>query len=177
MEIRRIRKRKCCNCKELYHPDYRNEKRQRYCGKPECQKASKIDSQRRWRGKSENRNYFKGPEHVKRVQDWRRKNPGYSRRKTPPPGKALQDDCGRNTKRNRGDDPRLINFALQDVLSEKDMLLLGLISILTDSALQEDIVMTAGKMKQLGREIFNAPNHFSGGLHDPKKGVEPGASP
>ena len=43
-----IKRKKCCNCDELFIPDPRNTTRQRYCSKPECRKASKAASQRRW---------------------------------------------------------------------------------------------------------------------------------
>ncbi len=62
------KRKKCCNCKELFIPDPRNAKRQKYCHKPECRKASKAASQKRWLQKPENRDYFSGPENVKRVQ-------------------------------------------------------------------------------------------------------------
>jgi len=59
--------------------DARNFRRQGYCDKPGCRKASKADSQRRWLQKEENRGYFSGPEHVQRVQRWRAAHPGYWR--------------------------------------------------------------------------------------------------
>ena len=48
---------------------------------PECRKASKTASQKRWLQKPENQDYFCGPENVKRVQLWREDNPGYWRGK------------------------------------------------------------------------------------------------
>jgi hypothetical protein len=71
-----IKRRKCCNCNELFIPDPRNAKRQRY-----CRKASKAASQRRWLQKPENQDYFSGPQNVKRVQLWREANPRYWRGK------------------------------------------------------------------------------------------------
>jgi hypothetical protein len=67
-----IRKRKCRHCGKYFIPDCRNVKRQKYCGRPECLKASKRESQRRWLGKPENRDYFRSPENVKRVREWRK---------------------------------------------------------------------------------------------------------
>jgi hypothetical protein len=67
----RIKRRKCKNCKELFFPDYRNATRQHYCNKAECKKASKTESQRMWRNKPENADYFRGPENVQRMQQWR----------------------------------------------------------------------------------------------------------
>jgi len=60
----KIKQKKCCNCNKLFKQDPRNAKRQRYCGKPECRKASKSASQRRWLQKPENRNYFRVPDNV-----------------------------------------------------------------------------------------------------------------
>jgi hypothetical protein len=36
------RKRKCPHCKVFFVPDYRNVRHQRYCAKPPCRKASKL---------------------------------------------------------------------------------------------------------------------------------------
>ena len=55
-------KRNCQHCKRVFHPDHRNVTRQRYCSKPECRHASKVDSQQRWRQKPENLDYFRGPD-------------------------------------------------------------------------------------------------------------------
>ena len=56
------RQRKSLNCGQLYRPDPRNLRHQRYCTAPTCRKASKAASQARWRSKPQNRNYFHGPE-------------------------------------------------------------------------------------------------------------------
>ncbi len=58
---KRIRRRKCRNCGELYYPDHRNRKKQRYCSKADCRAASKKASNLKWRQKEENRDYFSGP--------------------------------------------------------------------------------------------------------------------
>jgi hypothetical protein len=64
----------------LFTHDARNATCQRYCSKPACRKQSKADSQRRWLQKPENRDYFRGAEHVERVKRWRAAHPGYWRR-------------------------------------------------------------------------------------------------
>ncbi len=84
---KRTRKRKCPCCGVFFTPDHRNRRRQRYCSKPECRKAAKAASQKRWLNKPENRDYFRGPHNVHRVQEWRKAHPGYYRKKT----EALQD--------------------------------------------------------------------------------------
>ena len=87
--MKRIRKRQCQCCKDFFFPDYRNLNRQHFCGKPECRQASKSASQKRWLKK--NPDYFKGSEHVERVREWRRVNPGRAHHK--PSAGMLQDRC------------------------------------------------------------------------------------
>lgn len=70
--------RRCVHCGERFEADRYNAHRQRYCEKPECRKASKAASQRRWLAK--NPGYFHGPENCARVRAWRQANPGYWRR-------------------------------------------------------------------------------------------------
>jgi hypothetical protein len=74
-------RRNCLCCKEFYRPDHRNLRYQRYCSKPACRKESKAQSQRRWLQRPENENYFRGPENSRRVKEWRKRNPGYRRKK------------------------------------------------------------------------------------------------
>ncbi len=52
--MKQHRSRKCRHCLDLFDPDTRNLRHQRYCSKPACRKASKADSQRRWLGKAQN---------------------------------------------------------------------------------------------------------------------------
>ncbi len=57
-------------------------KRQRYCARPTCIKASRGAAQKKWLRKAENRDQFKGSENLVRVQDWRTIHPGYWRKRT-----------------------------------------------------------------------------------------------
>ena len=61
-------RRKCKCCRKLFRPDPRNRRHQYYCSAPACRAASKAASQARWLAQPENRNYFRGPVHVARVQ-------------------------------------------------------------------------------------------------------------
>jgi len=58
-------------CRKLFRPDPRNRRHQYCCWAPACRAASKAASQARWLAQPENRNYFRGPVHVVRVQAWR----------------------------------------------------------------------------------------------------------
>ena len=78
---RSLTKRKCKHCQTVFAPDPRSARRQRYCSKPACRRASKTASQHRWLQPPHNRAYFRGPPHVERVRQWRKDNPGYWRRR------------------------------------------------------------------------------------------------
>ena len=80
-----VGQRKCAHYNQLFLPDPRQRERQRYCVAPACRRVSKAASQARWLGRPENRDYFRGPENVARVQAWRAAHPGYGRgpRKAP----------------------------------------------------------------------------------------------
>ncbi len=66
--MKRTRTRKCLCCGELFEPDARNAKRQKCCRKKACRATLKAARQQRWLGKPENRDYFRGVEHVERVR-------------------------------------------------------------------------------------------------------------
>jgi len=156
---------KCRHCKEFFRPDPCNVGRQKYCSKLECRKASKASSQRRWRTKPENRDYFRGPDNVRRVQQWRKAHPGYSRRKKPDGEEALQDPLKGKQPQNQSLTGHLPQSALQDILNGQPLVLLGLIANLTGSALQDDIATTTRRLRQLGDDILNPPIQRQGGQH------------
>jgi hypothetical protein len=163
---RQFRKRRCKHCHVFFPPDPRNAWHQEYCSKPECRKASKAESQRRWLQKPENHNHFRGRENVFRVQEWRRANPGYwRRRKTSINRDALQDFLPEKTMEKQ---PAMRKNALQEVLSAQHVVLLGLIAQFTGTALQDDIVVTARHLRQLGHDILNSSTQSKGGNYDHK---------
>lgn len=161
-----IKRNKCCHCKELFHPDPRNAKRQKYCKKLECRKASKAASQQRWLQKPENRDYFRGPENVKRVQQWRKANPGYWRRKPKSRKNALQDSLNSELSENNSDTIKFEHNALQDLLNAQPFVLIGLIANFTGSALQDDMDMTIRRLQQLGQDIVGDSTRNQGGPYD-----------
>ena len=73
---------RCLSCGEIFTADVRNRGRQKYCGKPECQRASKAASQRRWLSEPHNRHYFRDAENAARVRRWQQAHPGYWRNTT-----------------------------------------------------------------------------------------------
>ena len=122
---------KCQHCKEFYLPDRRNLHHQRYCAEPACRRQSKSESQRRWVQKPENQNYFSGPQNSQRVKGWRKRNPGYWRKKNPPLQEPLQDLCTTQVTQDEEVKTIEISDALQDVLLMQLAVMVGLISIMT----------------------------------------------
>src|SRR5208337_5346261 len=175
----RTRKRKCACCGVFFTPDHRNRRRQRYCSKPECRTAAKAASQKRWLSKPENRDYFRGPHNVLRVQEWRIAHPGYFRKKVealqdPLPEKGLEYPKVKSTFAQL--EPSFA-CALQDIFTAQPTVLIGLISHLTVSALQDDIATTARRLQKLGSDILNNPTQFRGGDNESKTSHLPVASP
>jgi len=158
-----IKEKICRNCNELFPPNPRNATRQEYCGKPECRRASKADSQKRWTEKPENRNYFCGPTNVQRVQEWRKEHPGYWRRKSGKTAIALQETLNKQPAENNMDTADLPSGALQDILNTQHIVLLGLIANFTGSALQEDMDITVRRLLQLGQDVVNNSTQNKGG--------------
>lgn len=160
-----IKKRKCWNCHKLFRPDSRNQAKQKYCSETDCRLASKAASQQRWLAKEGNQNYFKDADNVKRVQEWRKENPGYWRRNL----NALQENSFGKSVIDQIDTAKLTEDALQELLTAQGAVLVGLIATFTGDTLQENIASTARKMQQLGNDILQSSTHvFQGGSHGRK---------
>lgn len=168
------RKQKCKHCQQLFHPNPRNAKKQKYCSQPECRKASKAASQQKWLGKPENQDYFRGPDNVQRVQEWRRRNPGYWQKQRKPQV-PLQDHLNEETTDKQEVTGQLVDAALQDLLSAQDVVFIGLLAQLSGSALQDDIVMTGRHLQLLGQDILNQPQPAGckGGTYDIRQTAHP----
>lgn len=153
----RRRRRKCRHCGLLYQPDPRNGFHQRYCALPACRAASKRASQARWRASPKGQDYFKGSANVQRVRAWRKAHPGFLRSR-PKVISALQDLLTPQLQSAKALTPGLTEVALQDVLITQRLLLLGLISNLSGSVLQENIASTTRRLILLGRQIEDLKN-------------------
>lgn len=151
----RSRRRKCRCCQELFHPDYRNRHHQHFCSKKDCRQASKVLSQRAWLHKDGNQDYFRSPENTRRVQDWRSRHPGYWKRKSAQLSRIQPvDNEPLNPEQSSCNVPRQSSPALQDVCLSKEPAFIGLLSMVTGSTLQEDIVSTARLLVARGRDIL-----------------------
>jgi len=159
---------KCLHCREVHLCDWRNRDRQSYCAKPECRKASKAASQKRWLCKEENKNYFQGSDNAERVRRWRAANPGYWRKKQPSQQDALQEIYIEQSIVVEADVPEVSGSTLQDIFSAQPALIVGLISVLTGHALQEDIAASARIFQSRGEDILRM-GRWESGIPDNEK--------
>jgi hypothetical protein len=145
---------KCLHCNEVLCCEPRNKGRQRYCRKPECRRVSKAASQREWLSRPENENYFRGTENCERVRLWRMAHPGYWRNKTPAVPCTLQEPSKPQVVEEQKIEPPVPRGALQDVCFSQLALLVGLISMMTGHALQEDIAASVRALSSRGEDIL-----------------------
>ena len=109
----------------------------------------------RWLQRPENQNYFRGPENRQRVKDWRKAHPGYWRKKKSSTQVPLQEVFQGQVAHNEELNPGVTPDALQDLFSMQPAMVVGLISMMTGSALQEDIAATVGVLVRKGRDILD----------------------
>ena len=145
---------KCLHCGTFFIPDPRNRHHQRYCGEPECRRASKAASQRRWQRRPENADYFRGADNVARVQAWRKAHPGYWKRSKQKRSVALQDLLNAQPSLPQQATNQDDMVALQDLWQRQPPVLIGLIAHLTGSALQEDIVSMTNRLIAKGQALM-----------------------
>lgn len=170
-------KRLCPHCQAWFRPDPRNRHHQVFCAQPACRQQSKALSQRRWLQKPHNADYFRGPQHVERVRQWRKKHPDCRRKKAPPKATSatppapdaheqlvLQDLCQAQVS-----DPEALAHTaptdvcpgLQDLFGSlsglQSTVWVGLLATLSGSALQDDIATFTRALLRRGRDILG-PN-------------------
>lgn len=157
--MRNKKRRKCKCCSELYEPDARNHRHQKFCNKEPCIKASKAESQRRWSSKPENQDYFSGIENIERVRAWRAKNPEYWKRR-PHETESTVTRCHTPENPNQATEntKKIEELALQELLtplnSNQPLILIGLISKITGTTLQDDIAIASRNLIRLGQDVM-----------------------
>jgi len=149
--------RKCLHCNAFFTPEPRAKGRQWFCSETLCRKASKRASQKRWLQKPENQEYFRGPGNVQRVQQWRSKKPGYSRKSRSASNTAvpLQDSLVPQAIESKEEISNPEQDPLQDLLIAQPAVLIGLIAHLMGTALQDDILEAGHRLRQLGEDFLH----------------------
>ena len=169
------RRRKCRHCKQLFVPDPRNRYHQRFCSEPPCQKARKAAKQRAWAKRPANRDYWRGPKEVERIRQWRREHPGYWKRGRKSTSAALQVVLSSEAALDPSVNPGLAEVALQVLCPLQPPWVVGLISLVTGSTLQADIVATHRRLVARGQEILGMGPGTLRENHDAQTTPGPGA--
>ncbi len=138
--------RKCAHCGRRFQVDPRIGQQHRYCQRSSCAKASRAASQKRWLRKEKRKDPSTDVD-VIRMQEWRSLHPGYWRRKV---------SIGRYVMKGKLADV-VREFALQDMIDTHFPLLIGLVSHLTQSALQDTIASELRRLMLLGHGILTQP--------------------
>jgi hypothetical protein len=172
----------CLSCKELFLPDHRNGQRQRFCGKADCRKASKRQSQKAWLAKPENQQYFRDAKNAERVRDWQKDHPGYWKNTARYQGRTLQEACSAQPPAAQGPEITSLSRTLQDLCAMQIPLFVGLISMLSDSTLPEDIATSTHRLVAKGHDILGmVPGmNLERLIHEktcPQSGATPESSP
>jgi hypothetical protein len=128
---------KCVHCGRKFFANPRLGKRHRYCGHDECRRIAKAESQRQWLSKPENIGYFKGSGNAMRVRLWRAANP--RPRLTTPRLSAALKACG-----------------VQDLRDSQLALILGIVSTLARTSVQETIAREIRKLMFAGYAVLRA---------------------
>jgi hypothetical protein len=89
-----------------------------------------------------------------RVKEWRKRNAGYRRKKKSSGQAVLQEVLRLQVAHNEDVNPEKTVDVLQDLLLMQPTVVVGLISMMTGSVLQEDIVSTVGVLVRKGRDIL-----------------------
>jgi len=179
---------RCRHCGTFFYPNPRNIRNQRYCSEPDCRKASKLTSQRRWARK--NRTYFRDKANVARVQAWREEHPGYSKSRLKKSEKVskeplqdssispLQDLTIDKTVKNQVVNERFTSQTLRDLIPSQPLVLIGLIAKLTGFTLQDSIDSYTRNLIILANDILSlSVTQQTGGQYDAKTSALPEKSP
>lgn len=177
----KCRRRKCRCCKVFFTPEVHNPNRQLFCSAPDCRRASKALSHRRWLGKPENKHYFRDQANVKRVQEWRKAHPGYWRRSKSISNQGQQTDTqALNPGTISCNAPSRPLVALQDFALTEHPAFVGLISMVIGSTLQDHIAQVGRNLLLQGKNILGLrarePNPYDSQKTDPARSGPPSAA-
>ena len=144
------RKIKCKNCGNYFYPDNFNRHHQRYCGRLECRKASRLASARSYRKKKSKDKEFRYRE-SERAKQWQRKNRNYWKNRQKSSKKIEKNKVLRDiaqVKKLHSD-----VGVLRDIANLQCVVIEGLIVTLTGDVLRDDINTFIRRMYDKGQTV------------------------
>ncbi len=170
---------KCFNCHTFFKPTPQSKGRQNYCSQPDCKKASKKASQKKWLSKPENSHYFNGHDNVLRVQQWREINPNYCHHSNKGSSEVVDSETPlqetlmlQDTDKHKKTDI-LNSTTLQEMLISQVFVLMELIAHLDRETLQEMIDLTRQKEDNLADTFLTKFHQLKGDYHDLSSFTQP----
>jgi len=123
----KIKKRACRNCHSLFEPDKYNHQKQKYCSKSECKIIAAREKRAKYRNTKKWDLVFRAGE-VKRVQEWRLRNRGYSQKN--PKTAGIDERILSQSKDPNLDSPTTFQevTVLRDLVIRQELILVGMAS-------------------------------------------------
>jgi len=162
----------CSECQKPFVASKYSGGRQMVCASAACRKAAKKARQAAWTAR--NPDYFRGPEHVERVRQWRRANPGWREKQRGRASARGRESRAKAESCNQGEGGE---ERLQDSVPEvQSALIVGLATVLCGSVLQDEVhdlcrecLRVGGDLLRGSRELSAALNlNSTGSTHDGK---------
>ena len=138
---------KCLHCKQFFLPNYRNGRRQKYCGEEDCQKASHRASQAKYRTSPKGKSCETKEDVAERV----RKSRARRREARAAEEAVLRDDCNAEvveTEQDKG-----VRVVLRDDCLDQNPLIIGLIAQVS-GVLRDDIEPVLKSLHSRGQMIL-----------------------
>ncbi len=149
------KKRICRHCREAFEPAPQAYHRQKFCGKPECRKASQVTAYQEWRIRHPDEH--EGRTGVLRMQEWRKEFADRERRRRAERRKLQKaSDCATSAGCGRGLSGRNL-LVLPNVLHNPDQanaLVVGLIAHVFGCVLPNEIATVTRKLISKGAKIL-----------------------
>ena len=156
-----ILKRACAVCDKSFIPNKFASARQTVCTAPGCHRSAKKTRQADWQAR--NPEYFRGPENVERVRQWRQQNPDWRKKQhTARAARQAKSSSRAKSCNTAGADPK----RLQDLAPDaQTALLVGLAAVISGSVLQDEVHGTILECLRRGGELLRpmpgAPASFT----------------
>lgn len=128
----------CCICHKPFVPNKFSGKRQEVCSREGCRREAKKQRQARWVAR--NPDYFRGPENVDRVRQWRCKKALEKAQKAHAPPDAQEPaDAPSSPKAESCNKPGPQKGALQDSAPPAEPVIMGLLALFSGAVLQDEV--------------------------------------
>jgi len=148
--------RSCSICHNKFIVNKFSSSRQLICLSKECRKIAKKQRQADWLAR--NPDYFKGPENVERVREWRLKKAKQIANLKIPLETKISSESKSSPKAKSCNKLNLENDVLQDLaFSTQGIILIGFMSFTTGAVLQDEVLNLCAACFIRGQQLLGHP--------------------